>query len=109
MRSSATQKACQTPTAPKNRLKINAAGIIITIYLQREITSEGKPLLSPSRAPQDVTDTADTTKPALIILKAVAPSFTVSLLFVNREIIFEGIIRQITVPTAIIAAIIIRT
>ena len=90
-------------------LKTNADGIIITIYLQSEITSDGKPLLSPSRAPQEVTDTAENTKPALIILKAVAPSFTVSLLDVNIEIIFDGTVKQITIPTAIIIAIIIRT
>ena len=86
---------------------MNAAGIIITIYLQREITSDGKPLLSPSRAPQEVTDTADTTKPALIILKAVAPSFTVCEIKIKSEIILDGITKQITVPTAIIVAIII--
>ena len=107
--SSATQNACHTPTAPKIRLKINAAGMITIIYLQREIISDATPLLSPSNAPQEVTDTLDTIKPALIILRAVAPALIVSDVFVKSEIMLVGIAKQRTVPNAIIAAIIMST
>lgn len=43
-------------------------------YLQRETTSEALPRPSPSRAPQDVTDTEETRKPAQMIRRAVLPA-----------------------------------
>ena len=61
---SVTQNACQTPTAPKSLLSQNAAGRMTTTYRQREISKEGVPFLSPSNAPEEVTETAETINPA---------------------------------------------
>ena len=83
---SATQKAFHTPTAPKGRLRINAAGRMISRYLQRDTTSEAVPLPSPSSAPQEVTETEDTRKPAQMIRRAVFPAEMVSGLVVNIPI-----------------------
>ena len=107
--SSAIQKACHTPFAEKILLRINAVGMIIIVYLKSEMMSDGRPLLSPSRAPDEVTDTADTTKPALIIRSAFLPISMVSALVENIEISLSGIVRQITVPISIIPAVIMRT
>lgn len=107
--SSAIQNACHTPFAEKILLRINAVGIIIIVYLKSDMMSDGKPLLSPSSAPDEVTDTADTTNPALIIRSAFLPISMVSLLFVNIAISLSGIVRQITVPMSIIPAVIMRT
>ena len=54
------QKAYHTPSAPANRLKQKAAGIITKAYRSSEITSAGVPFPSPSNAPELVTETAET-------------------------------------------------
>ena len=72
--SSVTQKAFHTPSGPKARLSRNAAGTIITRYLHRDIMSDGTPFPRPSSAPDEVTETADTTKPALMIRRALSPA-----------------------------------
>ena len=74
MTNSANGKLIHTPTAPKNLLKTKAAGIMIIIYLKSEIHNDGIPFPSPSKAPEDVTDTADTINPILIMLSAVTPN-----------------------------------
>ena len=61
---SVIQNAFQTPTAPKNLLSKNAAGMMTTTYRQREISKEGVPFPSPSNAPEEVTETAETINPA---------------------------------------------
>lgn len=67
---SVIQNAFQTPTAPKSLLSKNATGIITTTYRQREISNEGVPFPSPSNAPEDVTETAETINPAPMIRSA---------------------------------------
>lgn len=71
---SVIQNAFQTPTAPKNLLSKNAAGMMTTTYRQREISKEGVPFPSPSNAPEDVTETAETINPAPMMRKAVSPA-----------------------------------
>ena len=51
---SVIQNAFQTPTAPRNLLSKNAAGMITTTYRQREISKESMPFPSPSNAPEEV-------------------------------------------------------
>ena len=71
---SVIQNAFQTPTAPKNLLSKNAVGMITTTYRQSEISNEGVPFPSPSNAPEDVTETAETINPAPMMRKAVSPA-----------------------------------
>ena len=66
-----------------------------------EISSEGKPMFSPSSAPQEVTDTAEIINPPLIIRSAVFPITTVSAELVKIPIRLPGMERQRTVPTII--------
>ena len=75
---SVTQKACQTPAAPQNRLKIKAAGIISRTYRSSDIVSDGPPIPSPSSAPEAMTETAETINPRLMIRRASLPAATVS-------------------------------
>ena len=103
MTASATQNAFHTPTGPNSRLSKNAAGRMTTMYRHREITSEGVPLPSPSSAPEAVTETAETKKPALMMRSAVSPARMVSGVCVNRPISCPGITRQTTVPSSMIA------
>ena len=63
---------------------------------------------SPSRAPEKVTETAETINPALIIRRAWAPIWTVCALEVKSPISRSGTVRQRTVPTTIIRALIHR-
>ena len=60
--------------------------MMISTYRNREITREGTPLPSPSSAPDDVTETADTTKPALMMRSALSPACMVSWLWVKSPI-----------------------
>lgn len=64
---SVKQKAYHTPSAPMNLLNIYAAGMMTTAYRSREIHRDGVPLPRPSKAPQQVIETADTTNPRLMI------------------------------------------
>ena len=75
--------------------------MMISTYLHREMIREGVPFPKPSSAPQAVTDTAETRKPALMIRRAVFPARTVSALEVNSPINCPGTARQITVPMII--------
>ena len=68
---SVIQYAFQTPTAPKMLRSKNAVGMITTTYRQSELSNEGMPFPSPSSAPEDVTETAETIKQAPIIRRAV--------------------------------------
>ncbi len=104
MTNSANGKLIHTPTAPKNLLKTKAAGMIIIIYLKSEIHNDGRPFPRPSKAPDDVTDTADTINPILIMLSAVTPNLSVSGLVVNIPNSVDGIIHESAVPKAIIIA-----
>lgn len=101
---SVIQNACHTPTASKNRLKINATGIINSAYLSKEITKEGLPMPKPSKAPHEMIEMEETTNPMLIILSAVLPAAIVSALVEKSPINWLGIIQQSKVPTAIMQA-----
>ena len=67
---SVIQKALQTPFAPKALLSKNAAGKMITAYLQSEIASEATPFPSASSAPLAATLTDEATNPIAIIRSA---------------------------------------
>ena len=88
---SVIQNAFQTPTAPKMLLSKNAVGMITTTYRQSEISNEGMPFPSPSSAPEDVTETAETIKPAPMIRRAVFPIWIVASVWVNSPISWPGI------------------
>ena len=81
---SVIQKACQTPVGPSWRQSSHASGMMKMTYRQREMTSEAAPLPRPSSAPEEVVDTADTTKPRQMMRRAVWPMAMVSGLEVNR-------------------------
>ena len=81
---SVTQKACQTPVGPSWRQSSHASGMMKMTYRQREMTSEAAPLPRPSSAPEEVVDTADTTKPRQMMRRAVWPMAMVSGLEENR-------------------------
>ena len=86
--SSATQNAFHTPAGPKPQSleSIHAAGIMTTTYLSRDMSRDGVPFPNPSSAPDEVTDTADTTNPAHIMRSAVPPAFIVDTFSVNIPI-----------------------
>ena len=77
---------------------------MITTYLDSDMNSDGIPLPNPSKAPEHVTETADTAKPQLMYLRAVTPIFIVSGFAVNNPISCYGI-----TPTRIVTSIIIDT
>ena len=66
--------AYQIPEAPKIRLKINAVGIMMIVYLHSEMIRDGVPFPSPSSAPELVMDTEETKNPRLIIRSAIPPA-----------------------------------
>lgn len=76
-----------TPSAPAIRLKIYAAGMIIITYRKNDISREGIPLPRASKTPQQVTETAENTKPVHIICKAFTPMLIVAFLEVKSPII----------------------
>ena len=78
--------------------------MITIIYLKSEIHNDGRPFPSPSKAPDDVTDTADTINPILIMLSAVTPNLSVLGFAVNIPNSVDGIIHESAVPKAIIIA-----
>ena len=63
---SAIGKASHTPDAPAALLIRNAAGIITTIYLERDMYREAVPFPSPSRVHDEFIYTYETMKPKLI-------------------------------------------
>lgn len=58
----------------------------------------------PSRAPEDVTDTEDTIKPALMMRRAAAPAWLVSGFSVKSPIRRRGTVRQTRVPATMMTA-----
>ena len=97
---SVIQNPCHTPTAPKSRLKIKAAGIIRKTYRSREMAREGPPIPNPSSAPLEMMETEETTNPILIILRAVLPAAMVSVSEENSPINGPGISQHRRVPAA---------
>ena len=83
---SVTQKACQTPAGPHSRLNTKASGRMTAAYRSSEMTSEGTPSPSPSSAPQEMTDTDEMMKPALIILSALSPVLIASVSLANSDV-----------------------
>ena len=106
---SVIQNAFQTPTAPKNLLSKNAAGMMTTTYRQREISKEGVPFPSPSNAPEDVTETAETINPAPMMRKARRQRQMCIRDRVNSPINCPGISRHITVPNTIMIPLMHKT
>ena len=103
---SAIQNACHTPTAPKMRLRIKAAGRIMIKYRHNETTREAVPFPRPSSAPQAVTDTEETRKPAQMIRSAVFPAWIVDGFVVNIPMSCPGTVRQMMVPISMITPLI---
>ena len=66
---------------------------------------DGTPFPSPSKAPEQVTDTADIMKPRLIIRSAVTPFASVSDWLVNNPISHAGTAQESTIPTAMTPAV----
>ena len=77
-------KAIKTPFASKGMTKIKAKGIIIIIYLRREIIRLVSPFDKPSSPPQQVIEIAEIINPIDIILKAVEPRFMIFSLSLNK-------------------------
>ena len=71
--------------------------------------SEGVPMPSPSSAPEEVTDTAETMKPALMMRSAVAPASMVAGSSANSPISHFGAARNSAVPTTMMQALIRST
>ena len=78
MTTSVIQNAFHTPVGPVSLQRKNASGSIIAINLHKDIISDGMPMPSPSSAPDEVTDTAEITKPIQIRRSAVLPMAIVS-------------------------------
>ena len=72
------------------------------------MTSDDMPCDSPSSVPEAVTETAETTKPKLMMRSAAAPIASVSRLSVKSHNRLCGNSRHSTVPTAIIAMMSVR-
>ncbi len=72
------------------------------------MTSDSAPLPRPSSAPEEVVDTAETTKPRQMMRRAVWPMVMVSGLEVNSPISGREANRQMTVPAAMMAALRMR-
>lgn len=68
--SSVTQKAHHTPSAPANLLRSQAVGIMKTRFRSRDKNRDGNPFPRPSSTPEQVTETAETTNPRLMICRA---------------------------------------
>lgn len=99
------QKACHTPVGPRARQSSHASGMMKNTYRHREITSDSTPLPSPSNAPEEVVETAETRKPMQMIRRAVWPMAIVSGLVEKREISGSAANRQIRVPAAMMHAL----
>lgn len=104
---SVAQKDHHTPYAPSNLLNKNAAGIMTITYLSREIHRDGYPLPKPSRAPEQVMETAEMINPRLMICRAVIPIVMVSTLSVNRPIKRFGTSHDSSIPSDMIPRFIV--
>ena len=89
-------------------LYLPASGMMKMTYRQREMTSEAAPLPRPSSAPEEVVDTADTTKPRQMMCRAVWPMAMVSGLEENRPMRGAEAAIQMTVPAAMMTALMPR-
>ena len=78
--------------------------MMTTTYRSREMTRDGVPFPIPSRAPEEVKETAETINPRLIRCRAVTPMEMVVSFAVKRPNSCAGISQQRAVPTAMIAA-----
>lgn len=105
---SVIQKACQTPSGPMAQSSTRAAGMRMTPQRRAEMAKEGPPMPSPSRAPQEMTDTAETRKPRLMIYRARAPAATVAGEREKSPASSPGTAQHTTVPAAMIAPAIAR-
>ena len=81
---------------------------MITTYRNSEIIRDCVPFPSPSSAPEDVTETDETIKPALMMRRAFCPDKTVSGLLVNRLISCFDAVRHRTVPKTMMIQLIQR-
>ena len=75
------------------------------MYRSNEITRDWTPMPIPSRAPDAVTETVETINPALMIRRAVPPAMIVSALSVKAPISVLAIVRQSSVPAAMITPV----
>ena len=75
---------------------MNAAGIIIIVYLKSDMISDSIPFPRPSNAPDAVTDNVDTIKPGHMMRSAVAPACMVAVFIEKRPISLSGSIRHMT-------------
>ena len=97
---SVIQNAFHTPVGPVSLQRKNASGSIIAINLHRDIISDGMPMPSPSSAPDQVTDTAEITKPIQIRRSAVLPMAIVSAFSVKSPMSLAGKSAHMIVPAA---------
>ena len=97
--------AHHTPAASKKRLNTNAAGMITATYLITEMTRDAIPCPNASKAPEQVTETADMINPRLMICRAVIPIVIVSVFSVKSPISSPGINQHSAVPMTIIPAV----
>ena len=65
--------------------------MITTTYLQSDIINDGIPFLSPSNAPQQMTDTDEAINPILITFNAVIPFCIVTAFIVSHFIGAVGV------------------
>ena len=68
------------------------------------MTKDGPPMLNPSSAPVDATDTEDSTKPRLMMRRAAAPREMVSAFSVNRPMSWPGSAQHRAVPRTMMPA-----
>ena len=83
---SVSQKACHTPSAPSQLHSSAASGMMKITYRHSAMTSDSAPLPSHSSAPEAVVETAEITKPILMMRSAVCPAAMVSGFWVNSPI-----------------------
>lgn len=65
---------------------------------------DGLPMPKPSKAPHEMTETAETINPILMIRRAALPAMMVSVLVENKPISCPGISQHNTVPAVIMQA-----
>ena len=105
---SVTGNAIQTPSERNGRQSSKAAGIMMIRSRRSEIIREGIPALSPSSAPQQVTEIADTMKPRLIMCIACTPIVIVAGFAVKIPISAAGTLQLRISPRSMIAKAIMR-
>ena len=78
--------------------------MITTTYLQSDIINDGIPFLSPSNAPQQMTDTDEAINPILNYFQCCNSFLYRHSISVNNPISCPGIAKHIIVPTDIITS-----